>query len=239
MSPGREGSSVRLAILPSVTPALALRVKICGTTSLHDALLSAEAGADAVGLIFAPVSRRLVSVEVAREISLALGPAIGRVGVFMDQPLDEVLRLAERARLSAVQIHGEVSSLYLETLCCYHPVLRVLRPAELAGRGTLPGGHSAPEPSPYTLMLDAPTPGSGEPLDWAELRPAFPTGAWLAGGLGPENVSEAVRILRPAGVDAVSRLESSPGTKDPAKVRAFVQRAREAARASFPQSYPQ
>ena len=216
-----------------------LRVKICGTTSLHDALLSAEAGADAVGLIFAPISSRLVSAEVAREISLALGPAVGRVGVFMDQPLDEVLRLAERARLSAVQIHGEVSRLYLETLCCYHPVLRVLRPAELAGRETAPGGHSAPEGPPYTLMLDAPTPGSGQPLDWAELRLSFPPGAWLAGGLGPENVSEAVRVLGPGGVDAVSRLESAPGVKDPARVRAFVQQAREAARASFPQSYPQ
>lgn len=211
-----------------MTPAL--RVKICGTTSLHDALLSAEAGADAVGLIFAPISRRLVDIEVAREISVALGPAVGRVGVFLDQPLDEVLRTAERARLSAVQVHGEVSSLYLETLACYHPVLRVLRPAELSGGGAAAGQS--------TLMLDAPVPGSGEALDWAALRPVFPPGAWLAGGLGPENVAEAIRVLRPAGVDAVSRLESAPGLKDPARVKAFVAAARDA-QGRLSRSYPQ
>ena len=114
---------------------------------------AAEAGADAIGLIFAPVSRRRVDAQTARQISLAVGPAVGRVGVFLDQPLDEVLRLAAAARVSAVQIHGRVSSLYLETLACYHPVLRVLTPAELAGASAPPMGR--------TLMLDAPTPGQG------------------------------------------------------------------------------
>ena len=213
-----------------------LRVKICGTTSLHDASLSAEAGADAIGLIFAPGSRRLVGVELAREISLALGPAVGRVGVFMDQPLDEVLRTAERARLSATQIHGEVSSLYLDTLACYHPVLRVLRPAELSGVGDTPGDSVSLN---QTLMLDAPNPGSGQPLDWDSLRSSFPVGAWLAGGLGPDNVAQAIRALRPGGVDAVSRLESAPGVKDVQKVRDFVKAARTAAQEGFPQSYPQ
>ena len=235
------------ASLSSSSP-YSLRVKICGTTSLHDALLSADAGADALGLIFAPVSRRLVSAEVAREISLALGPAVGRVGVFMDQGLDEVLRTAEASRLSAVQIHGEVSSLYLGTLERYYPVLRVLRPAELAGQGTSPGGDRTPTVRPErrhapTLMLDAPNPGSGQALDWESMKAAFPAGAWLAGGLGPENVARAIRALRPGGVDAVSWLESAPGVKDPDKVRAFVQRARAAARMeageAFPQSYPQ
>ena len=242
---------VPAAILPPVTPAspsssspYSLRVKICGTTSLHDALLSADAGADAVGLIFAPVSKRLVQAEVAREISLALGPAVGRVGVFMDQGLDEVLRTAEASRLSAVQIHGEVSSLYLSTLACYYPVLRVLRPAELARQDTSPGGDQTPKIQStlryaQTLMVDAPTPGSGQALDWESLRASFPAGAWLAGGLGPENVARAVRALRPGGVDAVSRLENSPGVKNPDRVRAFVREAREAALLAFSESYPQ
>ncbi|WP_456830887.1 phosphoribosylanthranilate isomerase [Deinococcus sp. UYEF24] len=230
--------------MTSASPPYSLRVKICGTTSLHDALLSADAGADAVGLIFAPISKRLVQAEVAREISLALGPAVGRVGVFLDQGLDEVLRTAEASRLSAVQIHGEVSSLYLSTLACYYPVLRVLRPAELAGQGTSPGGDQTPtieSRSRYaqTLMLDAPNPGSGQPLDWESLRPIFPAGAWLAGGLGPENVAQAIRVLRPGAVDAVSHLESSPGVKNPDKVRAFVHEARKAALLAFPVSYPQ
>ncbi len=213
-----------------------LRVKICGTTSLHDAQLSAEAGADAIGLIFAPGSKRLVGVELAREISLSVGPAVGRVGVFLDQPLDGVLRTAERARLSAVQIHGEVSSLYLDTLACYHPVLRVLRQEELSGAGGTPEGPVFPN---QTLMLDAPNPGSGQPLDWDSLRSSFPAGAWLAGGLGPGNVARAIRALRPGGVDAVSQLESAPGIKDVQKVRDFVKAARTAAQEGFPQSYPQ
>ena len=207
-----------------------------GTTSLHDAHLSAEAGADAIGLIFAPGSKRLVGVELAREISLSVGPAVGRVGVFMDQGLDEVLRTAERARLSATQIHGEVSSLYLDTLACYHPVLRVLRPADLGGAGGTPGGFAL---STQTLMLDAPNPGSGQPLDWDNLKASFPAGAWLAGGLGPDNVARAIRALRPGGVDAVSLLESAPGIKDVQKVRDFVKAARTAAQQGFPQSYPQ
>ncbi|MGI8748163.1 MAG: phosphoribosylanthranilate isomerase [Deinococcus sp.] len=226
-----------------------MRVKICGTTSLEDALMSVDAGADAIGLIFAPVSRRRVTVEQAREISLALGPAVGRVGVFLDQPLQEVLRTAERARLSAVQIHGPLPGLYLETLARYHPVLRVLRAAELA-RGSAAGEGAAGEgagggagleaglPPHVTLMLDAPQPGSGQELDWPALAGNFPAGAWLAGGLGPENVARAIGVLRPAGVDAVSRLERGPGVKDEALVRAFVREARAAAGA-LPDSYPQ
>ena len=216
-----------------------MRVKVCGTTSVEDALMSVDAGADAIGLIFAPVSRRRVTVEQAREISLALGPAVGRVGVFLDQPLQEVLRTAERARLSAVQIHGPLSGLYLETLARYHPVLRVLRPAELvAGSAGGGAGPKAGLPPFVTLMLDAPQPGSGEPLDWPALAGSFPAGAWLAGGLGPENVARAIGVLRPAGVDAVSRLERSPGVKDEALVRAFVREARLAVGA-LPDSYPQ
>ncbi len=198
------------------------RVKICGTTSLHDALLAAEAGADAVGLIFAPVSQRLVPAALAREISLALGPAVGRVGVFMNQPLGEVLRLAEAARVSAVQLHGPVSSLELSEICGYYPVLRVLRPQDLAQAG------QREWPGAVTLMLDAPHPGSGQPLDWAALAPEVPGGTWLAGGLGPLNVAQAMRALRPAGVDAVSALEQRPGVKDPALVRGFVAAVRQA-----------
>ncbi|MDB5046145.1 MAG: N-(5-phosphoribosyl)anthranilate isomerase [Deinococcus sp.] len=200
-----------------------IRVKVCGTTSVTDAVQAAEAGADALGFIFAPISKRLVSVEVAREAGLSVGPAVARVGVFLNQGLDEVLRTAERARMSAVQLHGQLSSLYVTEVARYHPVLRVLRPADLlAGADTLehlslPG---------VTLMLDAPEPGGGVPLDWEALRSVFPGGAWLAGGLGPHNVAAAIQALNPAGVDAVSRLESSAGVKNPELVRAFMDAAR-------------
>lgn len=208
-----------------------IRVKVCGITSVHDALLSAEAGADALGFIFAPVSRRLVLAGVAREAGLAVGPAVGRVGVFLNQGLDEVLRLAEAARVSAVQLHGPLSSLYVREVARYHPVLRVLRPGDL-GRGDVLETLEDPAVTP---MVDAPEPGGGVPLDWEALRDVFPPGAWLAGGLGPANVAEAIRVLRPVGVDAVSRLEERPGVKNPGEVRAFIRAAREAGRQSYPQ----
>ncbi|BDP40090.1 N-(5'-phosphoribosyl)anthranilate isomerase [Deinococcus aetherius] len=201
-----------------------VRVKVCGTTSVKDAVLAAEAGADALGFIFAPVSRRRVSVPVAREAGLNVGPAVARVGVFLGQGLDEVLRMAEGARLSAVQLHGPLPDLYVREVARYYPVLRVLRPADLLAGA---GGQTPPPPG-VTPMLDAPEPGGGVPLDWAALRDVFPPGAWLAGGLGPENVAQAVRTLRPAGVDAVSRLEAGPGVKAPERVRAFVRAAKEA-----------
>ncbi|MFC4427352.1 phosphoribosylanthranilate isomerase [Deinococcus navajonensis] len=207
-----------------------MKVKVCGITNLNDAVLSAEAGADALGFIFAPVSRRLVTPEAARQAGLGVGPAVARVGVFLNQGLDEVLRTAEMARLSALQIHGNVSSLYVSQLAAYYPVLRVLRPADLAEEA----GVWRADPG-VTLMLDAPEPGGGQPLDWEALKSTFPAGAWLAGGLGPQNVAQAIGVLRPAGVDAVSRLESRAGVKDPEAVRAFVRAARQA----NPQSYPQ
>lgn len=203
-----------------------IRVKVCGTTSVRDAVLAAEAGADAIGLIFAPRGERTgrrVTAELARQASLAVGPAVGRVGVYWGQPLDEVLRTAEAARLSAVQLHGEVPAAYLDSLLTYFPVLRVLKP-----------GDPLPDARPgLTPMLDAPLPGGGVPLDWDALAAGFPggtfpSGAWLAGGLGPDNVAQAIQRLNPAGVDAVSQLESAPGVKDPARVRAFVMAVRQA-----------
>lgn len=190
------------------------RIKICGTTSLADALMSAEAGADALGFIFAPVSKRLVSPQVARQASLSVGPSVARVGVFLNQGLDEVLRLSEAARVSAVQLHGTLSAEFIQTVANFYPVLRVLKPAELRAGQSLPAG--------VTLMLDAPTPGGGVPLDWEALREVFPAGAWLAGGLGPENVIQAMQVLRPAGVDAVSKLEQQAGVKNPQAVKSFV-----------------
>lgn len=192
-----------------------VKVKICGTTNLPDALHAAEAGADALGFIFAPVSKRRVTAQVAREVGLSVGPSVARVGVFMGQPLDEVLRTAEAARCSAVQLHGPLPGVYVEAVAAYYPVLRVLGPEDLRT------GNVQAVPG-VTLMLDAPQPGSGQPLDWSALVPYFPPGGWLAGGLGPENVARAVATLRPGGVDAVSKLEASPGLKNPQAVKAFV-----------------
>ncbi|SEI92795.1 phosphoribosylanthranilate isomerase [Deinococcus reticulitermitis] len=197
------------------------RVKICGTTSVRDAVHAAEVGADALGFIFAPVSKRLVTPQVAREAGLSVGPTVARVGVFLNQGLGEVLRLSEAARVSSVQLHGALLPGFVQTVAGYYPVLRVVRPADLQAEAAAWTGQPG-----VTLMLDAPEPGGGVPLNWAELRPLFPPGAWLAGGLGPHNVREAASQLAPAGVDAVSRLEASPGVKNPQAVKAFVDAVR-------------
>lgn len=210
---------------------MTVRVKVCGTTSVHDAVLAAEAGADALGFIFAPGSKRRVTAQAAREAGLSVGPVVARVGVFLGQGLDEVLRTAEAARVSAVQLHGPLPTLYVREVARYHPVLRVLRPADL-GREDALEALAGPGVTP---MLDAPEPGGGVPLDWAALRGVFPAGAWLAGGLGPENVAQAIQELHPAGVDAVSRLEARAGVKDAVRVGAFIQAARSAAATSYPQ----
>lgn len=207
-------------------PDSTIRVKICGTTSVHDALLCAQAGADALGFIFAPISKRLVTPGVAREASLSVGPTVARVGVFLNQGLDEVLRLAEASRMSAVQLHGPLPDAFIQQVAQFYPVVRVLKAADLLVGAALPGG--------VTPMLDDPVPGSGKPLDWDALRGVFPPGAWLAGGLGPDNVAAAIQMLQPALVDAVSKLEARPGVKDPALVRAFIRAAK-----GKPESYPQ
>lgn len=194
------------------------KIKICGTTSVQDAVLCAEAGADALGFIFAPISKRLVSPLVARAASLSVGIAVARVGVFLNQGLDEVLRLAEASRMSAVQLHGVLAPEFVETVAQFYPVLRVLSMDDLQGEEARRWqSHPA-----VTLMVDAPMPGGGVPLSWETLQTLWPAGAWLAGGLGPENVGAAIHLLRPAGVDAVSRLEQGPGLKNPQAVKAFV-----------------
>lgn len=193
------------------------RLKVCGTTSVQDAVLCAEAGADALGFIFAPISKRLVSPEVAREASLSVGVTVARVGVFLGQGLDEVLRLTEASRMSVVQLHGPLSPEFVETVAQFYPVLRVVKVNELQTEGARWAGDPR-----VTLMVDAPNPGGGVPLEWEALKAVWPAGTWLAGGLGPENIREAIHLLRPAGVDAVSRLEREPGVKNPQAVQAFV-----------------
>lgn len=191
------------------------QIKICGITSVQDAYLCANAGANALGFIFAPISKRLVTVAQAKEASLVLGPTVGRVGVFMNQSTDEVLRLAEASRMSAIQLHGKLSEGMLEQIAEFYPIIRVLSPAQIKTTSEMP--------AQVTLMIDAPQPGSGQALDWANIRQNFPAKAWLAGGLRPDNVAEAIRTLTPIGVDAVSHLETKPGIKDPQAVLAFVE----------------
>lgn len=205
-----------------------VQVKICGITSPTDALLAAKAGASAVGLVFWPKSPRFVDRALARRIVEALPTFVVRVGVFVDQSLDMMTRTAEDVGLDVVQLHGDEPP---EMVACLpRRVLKAIKvDGELAaaalaryeGAGILLDSGDAARPG-----------GTGKTFDWRfaqQARGRLPFLA-LAGGLTPENVAQAIKAVGPDAVDVSSGVESSPGKKDPAKLRAFIEAARGASR---------
>jgi phosphoribosylanthranilate isomerase len=196
-----------------------VRIKICGITRLEDALCAEDSGADAIGFIFVPNTKRFVQIERAAEISRGLGAFISRVGVFRGAGLQTILETVSAAQLSAVQLH-EDSDAFCAKVAEYIPIIRAV--------SFKPGLEL---PATNTLHIDGLEPGSGQAFDWNALDASSLRGRrWmLAGGLNPENVSSAVRALQPWGVDVSSGVESGPGIKDHDKIRAFVRAARAAA----------
>ena len=199
------------------------RVKMCGITRLEDARLCLEAGAEVLGFNFWPRSKRHVPVARAAEISAALPAGVLRVGVFVRATPEEVRTTVSAVGLGAVQLHGdEDPSEYADAGVPLWQVLRI---------GTsLPDSVSS---RASELLLDARAEGfggSGRSFDWSLAREArrFGLPFWLAGGLTPLNVTEAVRGVGPDGVDVASGVESSPGLKDPERVRAFMAAVRAA-----------
>jgi phosphoribosylanthranilate isomerase len=208
-------------------------IKFCGTTSLADALASAEAGADALGFIFAP-SKRQITPQLAGEIISQLPAGIERIGIFMDENLDTILRIAEDIGLTGVQLHGGESTEFVTELKA-EPVaerrLRVIKTVIMNGDFHLQlEKFVTTSPSADAILLDSGA-GSGQPFEWRGVR-SFLTGTEMkfivAGGLNPENVSGAMRMFHPYGVDVVSGVESLPGKKDPQKLKAFVAAVRNA-----------
>ncbi len=207
-------------------------VKICGITSIEDALAAAGSGADAVGLNFWRPGRRYVAPERAAEISAALPAGLRRAGVFVDEDADTVLEIAGRVKLDVLQLHGAEPPAYLSRLGKME-VWKAFR---------MDSGWKAADLAPYqaagasAFLLDGAgaTPGgTGASFDWSLVAGAKPYGrVILAGGLTPDNVAEAVRRAQPWGVDVAGGVESSPGKKDHAKVRAFVAAARGAKKES-------
>lgn len=200
-----------------------VEVKICGLTTMDDAARCVELGADAIGLNFWPKSPRCTDVETARAIVDALGGSVQMVGVFVDHTLGQVREILHKTGIAWAQLHGdEPPELVAALLPSAYKAIGVKdgSAAELARR--YPGEH---------LLLDASVPGipggTGRTFDWSiAAEVAKERKLTLAGGLTPENVAEAVRIVRPFRVDVASGVEAEPGRKDPGLVRAFIQAAK-------------
>ena len=203
---------------------MSVKVKICGITNPADGLAAAEAGADALGFVFYDKSPRNISVTTAAGIIRQLPAFLVKVGVFVNAPADLVVRAVGECGLGLLQFHGEETPDY-----CLQFGVMSMKAFRLGDTATLQTLKDYPTDA---WLLDACTPdklgGTGERCDWELAAEARKLGRpiFLAGGLTPENVAEAVRRVRPYAVDVSSGVEAAPGRKDPAKVRAFVQAAK-------------
>jgi phosphoribosylanthranilate isomerase len=209
---------------------MSLLVKICGVTTAKDAEMAAEMGADAIGVNFWPGSKRYVDPDEAGPILAAIPAGILKVGVFVDEPEEDVAFRIDALGLDRVQLHGDERPgdyLHLDP----HRLIRAVRVRDAASFAAASGWK------PSLWLYDAFVEGfggGGVPAPWPLIAQHARRPFLLAGGLTPENVADAVRATRPDGVDVASGVErspgrpGSPGMKDPAKVAAFIAAARAA-----------
>lgn len=205
---------------------MSTKVKICGLTSVADAQAAAAAGADMIGLMFYEGSPRHITLPQAVEISRALSPFVLKVGVFVNPEEAQVLEAIAACGLNLLQFHGDESSAF----CTQFGIMsmKALRVQDAASIAALENYHTE------AYLLDAYSKsglgGTGEKFNWdlAVDAQKFGKPIFLAGGLTPENVADAVKQVRPFAVDVSSGVESAPGKKDAAKVRAFIEAVRQA-----------
>jgi phosphoribosylanthranilate isomerase len=199
-------------------------IKICGLTNVEDALAASSLGTDALGFIFAPSQRR-VTPALARDIIRRLSPPTFKVGVFVDEDIEIVRRIAGECHLDAVQLHGRETPEYCGQLPI--PVIKAIRVKDAASLEAIPLYPS------FSILLDAFNPGqaggTGKTFCWEVARQARETRNFiLSGGLYPGNVRQAIHLLRPWGVDVCSGVEKIPGQKDQTKMLNFIKEAKAA-----------
>ena len=210
-------------------------IKICGTTNLEDALASVEAGADALGFIFTDSPRR-ITPEAAREIVANLPDSVQKIGVFVNASRERVHSIVSKVGLTGVQLHGTENEQYVEELCRgwneaktrkHH--VRVIKAVPVR-----PGFENTLRSLSKSLdlfLLDSGAGGTGQSFDPKAALAGLkknPVRFIAAGGLRPDNVSEAIAVLKPWGVDVASGVEKEKGKKDHSKLKAFVQAVRQA-----------
>ncbi|MBK5274033.1 MAG: phosphoribosylanthranilate isomerase [Desulfuromonadales bacterium] len=205
-----------------------VKVKICGITTLEDALTAIEAGADALGFVFYSRSPRHVSPEQAADIIRALPPFVQTVGLFVNEEISVVNATADRCGLDIIQLHGEETPEYCESVL--RRVIKAFRVKDITTLDALARYHVS------GCLLDAWSPaargGTGQIFNWEIAAEAVKRGhrIILAGGLTPENIAGAVATVNPYAVDVSSGVESAPGKKDATLIRAFIEAARQPSR---------
>lgn len=200
-------------------------IKICGLTRKEDLLDAIAAGADAVGLVFYKPSPRYVNLAKARELARWVPPNVCIVGLFVNASVEEVNTVLNAVPLDLLQFHGDEDEAYCKQF--KRPYLKAARMAP--GFDLLEYANRFP--SAQALLLDAFVEGyggGGKTFDWSLIPKSLPLPIVLSGGLNPDNVTEAVRVVRPAGVDVSSGVELSKGVKDVAKITAFIAGVKEA-----------
>ena len=201
-------------------------VKICGITRTEDALEAARQGAHAIGLVFYPPSPRNIEPEAAAAIVSALPPFVTPVGLFVDDKEEDVRATAARAGVRLLQFHGSESPEFCGRFDM--PYMKAVRMSPEVDLLQYAGRYASAKALLLDAFSDALHGGTGQSFDWALIPSRLPLPIVLAGGLTPENVSEAVRAVRPWAVDVSSGVEREKGIKDAAKIAAFIRGARDA-----------
>lgn len=202
---------------------MSVRVKICGVTNLEDAHAAIQAGAHAVGFILYAGSARYVTAAAASRIIAQLPPFISKVGVFVNEPFESILQMANSIGIDTIQLHGEETPELCD--CLSRERFKTIKAFRIKDQSSL---DTMQKFRTSAYLLDSYVPGqlggTGAKFNWeiAVQAVKFGTPIILAGGLVPENVRDAASKVGPFGVDVSSGVESSPGKKDHAKIRAFI-----------------
>lgn len=199
-----------------------MRVKICGITKPEQGLAIAKLGATALGFICVPASPRYVTPQQIRAVVEGLPIAVDRIGVFANTTIDDVCQVVARAQLNGVQLHGEETPDYCDRLREFLPDVEVIKALRVKTAETLKQVEIYSD-RVHTLLLDAYHPnllgGTGKTLDWGILQELHCRHPWfLAGGLTPDNILDALRQVHPSGIDLSSGVENAPGDKNLVKV---------------------
>ncbi|MBF6622170.1 MAG: N-(5'-phosphoribosyl)anthranilate isomerase [Pseudomonadales bacterium 32-61-5] len=201
-----------------------VRSKICGITRAADALVAAEAGADAIGLVFYSKSPRAVSIAQAREIIAALPPFVTTVGLFVNASRCEINETLDAVALDVLQFHGDEMPADCEGFHRpWYKALRVRAGNDIRAEAARYAGASAVL---LDTFVDGVPGGTGEMFDWSLVPADLPKPLILAGGLTPQNVQQAIERVRPFAVDVSGGVELSKGVKDAARVREFIGQVR-------------